>query len=120
MSKVQIFHNSRCSKSNNAMCFLGDHGMDSDIEVVRYMEQPISKETATNIVNSLSKEFQLIDLVRIADAKKLGIEIPKEVTKEWVINTITTEPKVMQRPIIITNGVATIGRSDEALQSLLK
>lgn len=118
MKKIKIYHHTRCTKSNQALSYLKEKGFnDDDIDVVLYMDNPISVETAGQIVESLQGDLDA--LVRRPDAKKMGIEIPKKLTKEWVIKAIVEEPKIMQRPIIIVNGKAVIGRPTENIDSLV-
>ncbi|MCO5260803.1 MAG: hypothetical protein M9916_11720 [Crocinitomicaceae bacterium] len=118
MSKVQIFHNKMCSKSCSAMNYLKDHGYnEQDIDVTLYNENRIDKETAQKIVDLF--EGNIEDLIRKPDAKKLGIDVPKPLTKAWIVENIVKEPKIMQRPIIIKDGKAIIGRSEESLGTLI-
>lgn len=118
MKKIQVFHNTRCSKSCTALNFLKEHEIENqEIEVILYLQDQISKETAEKIVHSLDGDIS--ELIRTADAKKLGIEVPKPITKEWVVENILKEPRIMQRPIIIKNGKAIIARSPEKLNELI-
>lgn len=116
MAKVQVYHNKRCSKSNQALNLLSEKGVQ-DVEVILYLDNPISKVRATEIVNMF--EGDLEELIRKPDAKKLGIEIPKVLTKKWVIDAIVKEPKIMQRPIVVSNGKAIIARPTEKIERLI-
>ncbi len=115
MAAIQIYHNKRCSKSNQALNYLTEKGFD-DLEVVFYLDNPISKETVQQIVDLLENDFE--ELIRKPDAKKMGIEIPKKMTKKWVVNAIVKEPKIMQRPIVVANGKAVIARPTEKIDNL--
>lgn len=118
MSKIQIFHNKSCSKSNQALSYLKGKGINEDeIDTVLYMINPISIETATLVVDLLSDNLD--EIIRKPDAKKLGVELPNKLTKKWVINNIVKEPKIMQRPIIISNGKAIIARPTEKIDILV-
>lgn len=115
---IQVYHNKRCSKSNQAVNYLIEKGISADeVEIILYLDNPISTETASSLVDMLAA--QLDDLIRKPDAKKLGIDVPKQLTKEWVIKAIVDEPKIMQRPIIVRNGKAVIGRPTELIDELL-
>lgn len=117
MSKIQVYHNKRCSKSSQAVNYLIKKGIkEEDLDIILYLDNPISTEIATSLVNML--ENQLDDLIRKPDAKKLEIEVPKQLTKDWVIKAIVDEPKIMQRPIIVSNGKAVIGRPTELIDQL--
>lgn len=118
MAKIQIYHNKRCTKSNQALNYLKEKGVrDEDIDVVLYLDNPITKETAEQLVGLLSGNLD--ELIRKPDAKQLGIEIPKTLTEEWVVENIVKTPKIMQRPIILANGKAVIGRPTEKIDDIL-
>lgn len=119
MKQIQIFHNKRCSKSNQALSYLKEKGFSEDaIDVVLYMDEPISKETVRYLVDLL--DDNLDELIRKPDAKKLGIVIPEKLTKSWVITNILKEPKIMQRPIVISNGKAIIARPTEQMDEIVE
>lgn len=118
MSKIQIYHHKRCTKSNQALAYLKEKGFnEEDIEVVLYMDNPMDKKTAEQLVDLLENNFE--ELIRKPDAKALGIEVPKTLTKKWVAEHIAKEPKIMQRPIVVANGKAIIGRPTEQIGSIL-
>ncbi|HLU87558.1 MAG TPA: ArsC/Spx/MgsR family protein [Taishania sp.] len=116
MGKIEVYHNKRCTKSNQALHYLAEKGME-DIDVVLYLDNPISSETAKKLVQLLGEDYQ--ELIRIPDAKKLGVEIPKEMSKEWVAKIIVEVPKVMQRPVVVANGKAIIARPTEKIDLIL-
>ncbi len=95
-----------------------DHGYsEADIDVNLYVENGIDTVTAQLIVDTF--EGNLEDLIRKPDAKKLEIEVPSPLTKEWIVENIVKTPKIMQRPIIIKDEKAIIGRSEESLGMLI-
>ena len=53
MKKVTIYHNNRCSKSRQALCLLDE--CNADIEVVQYINDPMSKATLKSILKKLVK-----------------------------------------------------------------
>lgn len=119
MKQIQVFHNKRCSKSNQALNYLKEKGFSEDeIDVIFYLDDPISKETANQVVDLLSD--QLDELIRKPDAKKLGIAVPEKLTKSWVVTSILKEPKIMQRPIVISNGKAVIARPTERIDEIVE
>ncbi|MBX2949410.1 MAG: hypothetical protein KF704_09065 [Crocinitomicaceae bacterium] len=119
MDRIHLFHNKRCSKSNQALNYLKEKGISEDeIDVILYMDEPLSKETTRYIVDLLSD--QLDELIRKPDAKKLGISMPEKLTKSWVAEHILKEPKIMQRPIVIVNGKAVIARPTERIDEIVE
>lgn len=118
MTSIQIYHHKRCTKSNQALNYLKNKGFnDEDINVILYMENPISKETVEQLVDLLADNPD--ELIRKSDAKALGIDIPKTLTKNWIVENIVKEPKIMQRPIVIYNGKAVIARPTEKIDGIV-
>jgi arsenate reductase len=118
MTNIQIYHHKRCTKSNQALNYIKEKGFkENEIDVVLYMENPISTKTAEQLVNLF--EDNLEELIRKPDAKALGIEVPKTLTKQWVIENIVKEPKIMQRPIVIADKKAVIARPTEKINEIV-
>lgn len=118
MANIQIYHHKRCTKSNQALNYLKDKGFkEEEIDVILYMENPINKKTAEQLVNLFTNNQE--ELIRKPDAKALGIDVPKTLTKNWIVENIVKEPKIMQRPIVIFNGKAVIARPTEKIDDIV-
>lgn len=118
MANIQIYHHKRCTKSNQALNYLKDKGFkEEEIDVILYMENPISKETAGQIADLFAANPD--ELIRKPDAKALGINVPETLTKNWIVEHIVKEPKIMQRPIVIANGKAVIARPTEKIDDIV-
>ena len=95
MTPITIWHNPRCSKSRNATKLLEERGIEA--EVVKYLETPPTKE-------DIYKELGLKD---VEDEEKL-------------IEAMAAHPKLIERPIVIKEGKAAIGRPIEKIIELLE
>ena len=109
MSDVVIFHNPNCSTSKYAVGVADELGVD--YEVVKYMlvaERP-DREQITQLVGQL--QDPATDLVRRdANFAKLGLTDADVATDEQVIDVLTEHPKLLQRPVLVKDGTAIIGR----------
>ncbi|MFQ1995804.1 arsenate reductase (glutaredoxin) [Aeromonas veronii] len=116
MSETQIYHNPRCSKSRETLALLEQHGISPD--VVLYLEQAPSEEEIRKLLTLLgfSDPRQLMrtkeDLY-----KELGLG---EVNGDDLIRAMHQHPKLIERPIVIKNGQARIGRPPELVLEILK
>lgn len=108
MTDVRIYHNPRCSKSREAMGVLGE--CDVQLDIVNYIDEPPSREELTELLEIL--EDEPADLVRTGDQrfKELGIDRASLTTKEAVIDLLVSEPALMQRPVVVSDGRAVIAR----------
>jgi len=116
MSKVTIWHNPRCSKSRNAVAFLEEQGVD--MEVVKYLETPPSRAQLTAVLDMLGLSARGLMRTKEDIYKELGI---KDITDEdTLIGLMVANPKLIERPIVIKEGKAAIGRPIENIVDLLK
>jgi arsenate reductase len=108
--KITIYHNPRCSKSRQTLELLQTEGIAPDI--VEYLQNPPSAETILSIASQLNLTPR--ELMRTgeddfkADREKLETMDDTAISK-W----LSTHPKVIQRPIVITDKGARIGRPPE-------
>ncbi|MFM5728461.1 arsenate reductase (glutaredoxin) [Aeromonas veronii] len=116
MSETQIYHNPRCSKSRETLALLEQHGIAPD--VVFYLEQAPSEDEIRNLLSLLgfSDPRQLMrtkeDLY-----KELGLA---GVSGDALVRAMHQHPKLIERPIVIKNGKARIGRPPELVLEILK
>lgn len=104
---MRLYHNPRCSKSRQAVKMLTERGVQ--FEEYRYLELGI--DTA-----DLELLLSLDGVVRVNDITSEGNYLgDKNETRKLLIS----EPKVLQRPILIHQGVAVIGRPPEDILTLL-
>lgn len=112
---VAIYHNPRCSKSREGLCEIENFG--ADFEVIDYTRMPFTVETLTRVVGQLG--IKPAELVRTGeDIYKSRYAHRKIYGKEW-INIMVKHPELIQRPIIVKNGKAIIGRPKEAIEKFL-
>lgn len=115
MAKVTIWHNPRCSKSREALALLEENGVTS--EVVKYLEQTPTKEQIKELLSMLGIGAR--DLMRTKESiyKELGLK--EETDEEKLIDAMVAHPKLIERPVIIKDGKAVIGRPPQKVLELL-
>ncbi|HAS1786368.1 TPA: arsenate reductase (glutaredoxin) [Enterobacter cloacae] len=108
---VKIYHNPRCSKSRDTLSLLKSNGVDP--EVVLYLETPPDAQTIRQLLKMLdmgsARELmrQKEDLYRT-----LNLNDP-HLTEDRLIQAMVENPKLIERPIVVANGKARIGRPPE-------
>lgn len=112
--KTIIFHNARCSKSREAMNYLEDQ--HCEIEVIDYLKG-ISKAQLQDVINMIG--------IKPEELVRKGETIFKENYKgqtftddEW-IDLMVKHPVLIERPIVIQNGKAVIGRPVQKVVELV-
>ena len=112
---MKIYHNPRCSKSRQGLAIL--EASKLTFETVKYLETPISKEELTNIIKLL--KISPIDLVRKNEAIWKEKFKNLELSDAEIITAMVENPKLIERPIVINNEKAVVGRPPEIIKSIL-
>jgi len=116
MSKVKIYHNPRCSKSRNVVALLEEQGVEA--EVVKYLETPPTKEELKEILKMLGLSARELMRTKETIYKELGLKDVED--EEALIDAMVEHPKLIERPIVIKDGKAAIGRPIENIVKLIK
>lgn len=112
---IKIYHNSRCSKSRQGLELLENSG--KEFEVIKYLENVPTEKELTEIIKLLS--ITPIQLVRKTEKIWKENYKGKELTEAEVIKAMLENPKLIERPIVINNNKAVIGRPTEAILSII-
>lgn len=116
MNTVSIWHNPRCSKSRNAVALLEEKGVEA--EIVKYLDTPPSKEELKEMLKMLGISAR--ELMRTKEAIYKELDLKNETDEEKLITAMAENPKLIERPIVIKDGRAAIGRPIEKILELLK
>ncbi len=111
MTKATIYHNSRCSKSRSSLSLLEEKGVE--IEEVRYLETPPSKETLAELCQMMNLKPK--DIIRTGESlfKELGLNQSDEKSDDEWLEILVSNPLLIERPIIRVGDRAIIGRPPE-------
>ena len=115
MSKITLWHNPRCSKSRNAAALLEEKGVEA--EVVKYLDTPPSKDEIKALLMMLGITARELMRTKEAIYKELGLKDVED--EEKLIEAMAENPKLIERPIVIKDGKAAIGRPIENIIELL-
>ena len=105
---MRLYHNPRCSKSRQAKNLLLERGIE--FEDYRYLDAGIHREDI-ELLSSVDGIIRMSDLDSDTDIDFGDYNAVAEL--------ISTNPRILQRPILIFNGVAVIGRPPESILTLL-
>ena len=114
--KVTIYHNPRCSKSRQTMELL--HSKSIEPDVVEYLKTPADFETLDNLLTMLNIEPR--QLMRKGETEYKENNLSDEsLTRQQLIEAMIKFPKLMERPIVVKDGKAAIGRPPETVLEIL-
>jgi arsenate reductase len=113
---IEIYHNPRCSKSRQTLQLLQQQGIEP--EVVEYLKTPPDKATLKRILKLLGLEPRELMRSKEKEYKALSLDDPN-LTNDQLIEAMIATPKLIERPIVIKNGKAAIGRPPEKVLEIL-
>ena len=106
---MRFYHNPRCSKSRQALALLEERGVE--VEIVRYLEVGVVKEDLA----------LLASLEGIVRKKEAGAEAMAALhSVDDVAALLESNPKVLERPVLVADGQAVIGRPPENVLKLVE
>ena len=113
---VKIYHNPRCSKSRQTLQLLQEQGVD--VESIEYLKTPPTAAELSSILEKLALEPRALMRKNEAEYKATGMD-NTELTRDQLINGMVATPKLIERPIVLANDKAAIGRPPENVLSIL-
>jgi arsenate reductase len=113
---ITIYHNPRCSKSRATLELLKTKTRAP--EVIEYLNTPPSKETLESILGMLGMEPR--DLIRTHEKEyaEAGLDNP-DLSRADLIVAMIESPRLIERPIVVKDGKAAIGRPPESVLKIL-
>ena len=105
MKHFTIYHNPRCSKSRQTLDLLKQEGINP--KIVLYLEEPPSESDLTKILDFLGVEY-----------KELNLK-DRALDDSEIIKLMSENPKLIERPIVVSSNQAIIGRPPENVLKLI-
>tara|TARA_B100000795_G_scaffold269891_1_gene260957 strand:+ start:2816 stop:3157 length:342 start_codon:yes stop_codon:yes gene_type:complete len=112
---IKIYHNPRCSKSRQGLEILENSG--KEFKIIRYLDAVASPKELKEIIDLLN--ITPIQLVRKTEKIWKENFKGKELSDEEIIKAMIENPKLIERPIIINNNKAVIGRPSENILTII-
>ncbi|MDE3743375.1 arsenate reductase (glutaredoxin) [Maribacter polysaccharolyticus] len=113
---IKIYHNPRCTKSRQGLKALEDSG--EQFEIIKYLEDVPTKDELKQLLGYLNLPAE--KLVRTNEAIWKENYKGKNMTEDDIITAMTEHPKLIERPIVIKDRKAVIGRPTEQILDLLQ
>lgn len=111
-----IYHNPRCSKSRQTLALLEERGLEPVI--VRYLETPPSPAELGQLLELLG--ISAGELLRRGEpiARELQLDDPA-LSEDDLLAAMSRHPELIERPIVVANGKARIGRPPESVLEIV-
>ena len=115
MAVIEIWHNPRCSKSRQTLALLQERGIDPVIR--RYLEDAPTVDELRTVRDAL--DVSAIAMMRPGEAAFRELGLSKSDDDETLLAAMAAHPILIERPIVIRDGKAVIGRPPESVLSLI-
>ena len=113
---VTLYHNPRCSKSRETLKLLQDRGVEPAI--VEYLKTPPDAAKLRELLGLLGMAPR--QLLRKGEAPFQELELANpELDDEALIAAMASHPVLIERPIVVANGKAALGRPPENVLAIL-
>ncbi|WP_456379435.1 arsenate reductase (glutaredoxin) [Thiolapillus sp.] len=113
---IKIYHNPRCSKSRQTLQLLEDNKIQP--QIVEYLKNPPSHEELEQMLAMLNLEPRELMRTKEKEYQELGLDNPG-LSRDQLITAMLEHPRLIERPIVIKDGKATIGRPPERVLEIL-
>ena len=111
-----IYHNPRCSKSRQTLALLEDNGVEAT--VIEYLKTPPDAATLSSILDQLGMNAHELMRKGEDEYKSVKDEV-SAMDNAAAINWLAQTPKVIERPIVVTDKGARIGRPPESVLEII-
>lgn len=112
---ITIYHNPRCKKSREGLDIVKESG--KDYEVREYLKEPVTEKELAELLEKLG--MAPIELIRTEEKVWKEQFRDKDLSDKELIRIMTENPKLIQRPIVVKNNSAVIGRPAENIEKLI-
>ncbi len=116
MNKVLIYHNPRCSKSREALQLLNSE--NCEVTIKEYLKTPPTQKELRALLKLLGMKAS--QLVRTKEPLYIEHFKNKKISETEWIKILTENPVLIERPIVITDSEAIIGRPPELVIDLIR
>jgi arsenate reductase len=113
---IRIFHNPRCSKSRTTLALLQEKGFEPEITL--YLQDPPDANELRSILEMLGLSAR--ELMRKGEAEYREQNLADEsLGEDDLIEAMVATPKLIERPIVLANDRAAIGRPPESVLDIV-
>ena len=113
---VTIYHNPRCSKSRATLELLRTQGIEP--KIIEYLKTPPVQAELARLLDLLGMQPRELMRRKEAEYRELGLD-DSSLTKRDLIRAMHETPKLIERPIVLANGRAALGRPPEQVLEIL-
>ena len=112
---MKIYHNPRCAKSRQTLNIIKEAG--HEVEIINYLNTPLTEDELHEIYDKLNLPIEY--LIRTGEEIYKTEFKGKELSDDEWLKALAQHPKMMERPIVVDETKAILGRPPENVNKLL-
>ncbi len=113
---MKIYYNPKCSTCVKTLAIINHNGIDP--EIIKYLDNPLTLSELQKLFASLGLDSAL-PMVRVKDDIFKNSDLNENSSNNELLSLIANNPKLLQRPIVVTKNGALICRPPESVEGLL-
>jgi len=113
---IILYHNPRCSKSRQTLALIEDRGIEPTI--VEYLKTPPNHQQLDSILRGLELNPRELMRTKEAEYKELGLA-DSALSRDQLIEAMISNPKLIERPILVVGDQIVVGRPPENALTIL-
>ncbi len=111
---ITIYHNPRCGKSREGFTILEELGVDFEVRL--YMKEQFEENELKEVISKLGISPE--GLLRKKESIFKEEYAQKKLSDKDCLNAMLKHPKLIERPIVINNDKAIIGRPPSLIRDI--
>ncbi len=111
-----IYHNPKCAKSRAGLNYIKEKGLE--YQVIEYMKNILSRKELKDLLMKLNKGPK--EIIRTQEDVYKEKFRNKNFTEEEWITILLENPKLIQRPIVVSGYKAVLAQPAEEIEKLMK
>ncbi len=116
MSEAIFYHNPQCSKSRKALEIIENQNINT--KVILYLKDKLTKSMLQQILDLSGLSVR--DIIRSNEKEYKENNLDNlDLTQDDILELIVKHPKLLQRPVLIYNNKAIIGRPPEDILRII-
>ena len=112
--KITLYHNPQCSKSRQTLALLQENGVE--VSIIDYLKTPLTVAELETLAQKL--DLEPCEFMRHGESEYENF-VDKNLTRQMLLEAIVKYPRLLERPIAVTETKAALGRPPENVLALL-
>ncbi len=112
---IQVLHNRRCGKSRTCLTFLNESNIR--YEIINYLDSPLTIQDLKELLKKL--QLKPLDIIRQKESIWTTNYKGKTLSDDELLDVLVAFPILIERPIVLYNDRAIIGRDIEKLKDFI-